>query len=123
MSGEAPLVDTTSASLGRARQRGEVEDLPLNGRNFLDLALQQPGISQDTVLVNSGGGTQGTVFSSNGAPIISNNFLLDGTPTQNAFGFNGAYAVGSTLGLDGIREYRVITTISAPSTACAWAAR
>ena len=110
VSGEAPLVDTTSASLGGLVSEQKIEDLPLNGRNFLDLALQQPGIAQDTVLVNSGGGTQGTVFSSNGAPIISNNFLLDGTPTQNVFGFNGASAVGSSLGLDGIREYRVITS-------------
>ena len=78
VSGEAPLVDTTSASLGGLVNEEKIEDLPLNGRNFLDLALQQPGISQDTVLVDSGGGTQGTVFSSNGAPIISNNFLLDG---------------------------------------------
>jgi carboxypeptidase family protein len=44
VSGEAPLVDTTSASLGGLVNEEKIEDLPLNGRNFLDLALQQPGI-------------------------------------------------------------------------------
>jgi len=87
----------------------KLAELPLNGRNYLDLTLLQPGISQNTVVIQLGGGAGGTIYSSNGAPIISNNFLLDGTPTQNVLGYNGASAVGTTLGLDGIREYKVIT--------------
>jgi hypothetical protein len=109
VSGEAPLVNTTTASLGGLVNEQSLAELPLNGRNFLDLTLLQPGVLQDTVVINLGGGTQGAIYSSNGAPIISNNFLLDGTPTQTIFGYNGASAVGSTLGLDGIREYKVIT--------------
>src|SRR5260370_25032226 len=109
VSGEAPLVNTTTASLGGLVNEQKLAELPLNGRNYLDLVLLQPGISQDTVVVHLGGGGEGTTYSSNGAPIISNNFLLDGTPTQNVLGYNGASAVGSTLGLDGIREYKIIT--------------
>jgi outer membrane receptor protein involved in Fe transport len=109
VSGEAPLVNTTTASLGGLVNETKLAELPLNGRNFLDLVLLQPGVSQDTVVVRLGGGGEGTTYSSNGAPIISNNFLLDGTPTQNVLGYNGASAVGTTLGLDGIREYKVIT--------------
>src|SRR5438270_8329948 len=80
VSGEAPLVNTTTASLGGLVNEQKLAELPLNGRNFLDLSLLQPGVSQDTVVISLGGGTQGTIYSSNGAPIISNNFLLDGTP-------------------------------------------
>jgi hypothetical protein len=109
VTGEAPLVNTTTASLGGLVSEKKIVDLPMNGRNFLDLVLLQPGISQDVVVVHLGGGGEGTTYSSNGAPIISNNFLLDGTPTQNVLGYNGASAVGTTLGLDGIREYKVIT--------------
>ena len=109
VTGEAPLVNTTTASLGGLVSEKKIVDLPLNGRNFLDLVLLQPGVSQDVVVVHLGGGGEGTTYSSNGAPIISNNFLLDGTPTQNVLGYNGASAVGTTLGLDGIREYKVIT--------------
>src|SRR5437016_2513464 len=109
VSSEAPIVNTTTASLGGLVNEQKLTELPLNGRNYLDLTLLQPGISQNTVVIQLGGGAGGTIYSSNGAPIISNNFLLDGTPTQNVLGYNGASAVGTTLGLDGIREYKVIT--------------
>jgi hypothetical protein len=109
VTGEAQLVNTTTASLSGLVSEQKLAELPLNGRNYLDLVLLTPGVSQDTVVVHLGGGGEGTTYSSNGAPIISNNFLLDGTPTQNVLGYNGASAVGTTLGLDGIREYKVIT--------------
>jgi hypothetical protein len=107
---EAPVVNTTSGQLGGLVNEEKMAELPLNGRNFLDLTLLQPGVSQSTTVINLGGGTQGAIYSSNGAPIISNTFLLDGTPLQTVFGFNGASASGTTLGVDGIREYRVITS-------------
>src|SRR5882762_4476702 len=106
---EAPQVNTTSGTLGGLVSEEKIAELPLNGRNYLDLTLLQPGVSQSTVVINLGGGTQGAIYSSNGAPIISNSFLLDGTPMQTVFGFNGASASGTTLGVDGIREYKVVT--------------
>ncbi len=86
----------------------QISDLPLNGRNYIDLSLQQAGISQNK---NNGqfGGMIGTVFSSNGAPTISNNFLLDGTSLVNQTGWGTASMAGTTLGLDGIQEYKVVT--------------
>jgi hypothetical protein len=107
---EAPVVNTTSGSLGGLVNEEKLAELPLNGRDYLDLTLLQPGVSQTSSVVNLGGGTQGVIYSSNGAPIRSNNFLIDGAPMQNIFGFNAASASGSTLGLDGIREYKVITS-------------
>jgi hypothetical protein len=110
VSTEAPVVNTTSGSLGGLVNEEKLAELPLNGRDYLDLTLLQPGVTQTSSVVNLGGGTQGVIYSSNGAPIRSNNFLIDGAPMQNIFGFNAASASGSTLGLDGIREYRVITS-------------
>jgi hypothetical protein len=109
VTGEAPVVNTTSGQLGGLVSEEKIAELPLNGRNYLDLTLLQPGVSQSTTVINLGGGTQGAIYSSNGAPIISNSFLLDGTPLQTVFGFNGASASGTTLGVDGIREYKVVT--------------
>src|SRR5229473_324752 len=106
---ESPVVNTTSGQLGGLVSEEKIAELPLNGRNYLDLTLLQPGVSQATTVINLGGGTQGAIYSSNGAPIISNTFLLDGTPMQTVFGFNGASASGTTLGVDGIREYKVVT--------------
>jgi hypothetical protein len=107
---EAPVVNTTSGSLGGLVNEEKLAELPLNGRDYLDLTLLQPGVAQTSSVVNLGGGTQGVIFSSNGAPIRSNNYLIDGAPMQNIFGFNAASASGSTLGLDGIREYKVLTS-------------
>jgi hypothetical protein len=107
---EAPVINTTSGQLGGLVSEEKISELPLNGRNYDDLTLLQPGVAQTSSVVNLGGGTQGVIYSSNGATIRSNNYLLDGAPMQNIFGFNAASASGSTLGLDGIREYRVITS-------------
>ena len=105
---EAPLIDTTTSSLGGLVTEQKIEDLPLNGRNYTDLILLQPGVTQQT---DEQAGTPGAVFSSNGESTRSNNYLLDGTITQNAFGFSPTSVSGSSLGLDGIQEYRVVTNM------------
>jgi hypothetical protein len=89
---EAPLVNTTSGALGGLVDEEKIEDLPLNGRNYIDLALLQPGVAHHT---SKSGGMPGTTFSSNGAPIRSNNYLLDGASMVTLYGatsstFSGA---------------------------------
>ncbi|MBI2817463.1 MAG: TonB-dependent receptor [Acidobacteria bacterium] len=105
---EAPLVNTTTGSLGGLVDEQRVADLPLNGRNYIDLTLLQPGVQQQSNRTYTGSMT-GTWLSSNGAPIRSNNYLLDGAIMQNLMGATSASVSGSTLGLEGIREYRVVT--------------
>ena len=105
---EAPLVNTTSGSLGGLVDEQKVEDLLLNGRNYIDLTLLQTGVKAFTNL-NYGAGINGTFLSSNGAPLRSNNYLLDGAPMVNLWGGTTASSTGSTLGVEGIREWRVIT--------------
>jgi outer membrane receptor protein involved in Fe transport len=108
--GEAPQVNTTSGTLGGLVSEEKIAELPLNGRNYLDLTLLQPGVTKSVTTVQLGGGTLGTIYSSNGAPTISNNYSIDGAMMQTVFGYNGASAVGTSLGVDGIREYRVVTS-------------
>ena len=71
---ETPLVNTTTGSLGGLVDEQKVADLPLNGRNYIDLTLLQTGVSVYR-LHGDLAGQQGTWFSSNGAPVRSNNFL------------------------------------------------
>ena len=109
---EAPLVNTTSGSLGGLVDEQKVADLPLNGRNYVDLGLMQLGVSQDNI--NRGGNTSGpanvgTWFSSNGAPARSNNYMLDGAILQNYSNTTSAGSSGSTLGVEGVREFRLVT--------------
>jgi hypothetical protein len=109
--GGAPLVETTSSAMGGLVNRKQIQDLPLNGRNYIDLSLLQAGVtnSQNSTGTNGFGGMTGTVYSSNGAPVISNNFLLDGTQIANQSNWGTASFAGTTLGLDGIQEFKVLT--------------
>jgi outer membrane receptor protein involved in Fe transport len=106
VTGEAPLINTQDATLGGTVNETKMEELPLNGRNYIDLALYQPGVNKDKNQNNSQGGTS---FSVNGAPPRSNNFTLDGAVLQNMLGRNPvAGASGDALGLDGIKEFSIV---------------
>src|SRR5690349_20468741 len=74
----APIVNTTSGTLGSLVSEQTVSEFPLDGRNFNDLTLLQTGVSE-----SRGASTTGTLngvqFSANGAPVRSNLFTLDGT--------------------------------------------
>jgi len=116
VTGEAPIVNTQDATLGGLVNEQYMTDLPVNGRNYVDLSLIEPGINQDKNSSTGPGAsnpspTAYTSFSADGAPPRSNLFTLDGaiTNTQEGRGPQNA-AAGSSLGMDGIKEYRIITS-------------
>ena len=110
VTGEAPLVNTTNSALGSMVNEQRMADLPLNGRNYVDLTLILPGVAKHTLSSGGGFGSAGTWFSANGAPVRSNNFTLDGALTVNALGASTSSEAGTTLGVGGIREYKVVTS-------------
>ena len=105
---EAPQVNTTNGELGGLVNEQQMAELPLNGRNYIDLSLMQAGVTEDKNF-SGGGGQVGTSYSANGATVRSNNFTLDGAPTATIYGRNPATQSGDTMGVDGIKEYKVIT--------------
>ncbi len=109
----APIVDTTSSALSQTVTPQQMTDLPLNGRNYVQLALLQTGAVEFKQHPSSGSGanlgTTGTYFSVNGAPARANAYLLDGTSLTVYGGATGASISGSTLGLDGIKEFSIVT--------------
>ena len=113
VSGEVAMVNTQDATLGGTVNEQRMQDLPLNGRNYVDLSLLQPGVNQDKQH-GSAGGAVGTSFSANGAPVRSNNFTLDGAILQTINGRNPSSLDGTTLGVDGIKEFKIITSNFAP---------
>lgn len=101
------LVNTQTAELSYLVGERAMRELPLNGRNYTDLALLQPGV---TAFPHRDGGSvvaHGLAMSINGQDPRSNTYLLDGT-IQNDF-TNGpaGSAAGTVLGLETIREFRV----------------
>jgi carboxypeptidase family protein/TonB-dependent receptor-like protein len=106
VTGEAPIVNTQDSTLGGTVNEQKIAELPLNGRNYIDLSLLQPGVNPDKNQRNQAG----TSFSVNGAPPRSNNFTLDGAILQNRTGRSPvAGGSGDALGVDGIKEYKIVT--------------
>ena len=104
-----PLVNTATSELSFLVGEQAIESLPLNGRNYTDLALLQPGV---LAYPSRDGGSvvaHGLGMSVNGQDYRSNVYLIDGT-LQNDF-TNGpaGSAAGTALGMESIREFRVET--------------
>jgi len=111
VSGASMHVEASTAELGTAIAATEVNDLPLNGRNFLELLTLTPGISPINTAQNAAGGgiwagnTIGsfTYPSVNGQCNRCNLFLLDGFMDQ----ITNMSIVGATPIIDGIQEFKV----------------
>jgi hypothetical protein len=103
----APLVDTTVTSLGKTVQERDVLDLPLNGRNFSQLGLLQPGVVPITPGLQAAGGSlrNGQAYAVNGQRPESNNFLIDGADNFN--GVDGGFVIQPPI--DSIAEFRILT--------------
>jgi hypothetical protein len=81
---EVPLIQTESSSVQTSVNEKQMQDLPLNGRNPLQLTTLTPG----TVLTNVGtesGQQDNTGLSVNGLRATQNNYQLDGTTYTNRF--------------------------------------
>ena len=104
---EIPTVNTTSSDMSYLVTSEQIEQIPLNGRNYTDLALLQPGVN---AFPHRDGGSvvaHGLGMSVNGQDPRSNVYLLDGTLTNDFTNGPTGSAAGTALGLDTIREFRV----------------
>ena len=107
VSADAALIEPTVTSMGEVVQRRELEDLPLNGRNFWQLGLLQPGVVPLTPGVIEAGGSlrNGQAYAVNGQRPESNNFLIDGANNFN--GVDGGFILKPPV--DAIGEFRILT--------------
>ena len=102
----ALVLDTASASVGQTITEKQVTDLPLNGRNFLQLLFLGAGAVETTG--EQGGMRQGVgnAISIMGARPTSNNFMIDGTANiDTSIGTPAAI-----LSVDAIQEFKEQTT-------------
>jgi outer membrane receptor protein involved in Fe transport len=107
VSADAELIEPTVTSMGKVVQQQELEDLPLNGRNFAQLGLLQPGVVPLTPGIAEAGGSlrNGQAYAVNGQRPESNNFLIDGANNFN--GVDGGFVLKPPV--DAISEFRIIT--------------
>jgi hypothetical protein len=107
VTGERPQLETETSDLGQVVDSQRINALPLNGRNYAQLALLGAGVAN----AEPGARTETTYgFSANGARSLQNNFLLDGIDNNANLGdvLNGAaYVVQPAV--DAIAEFKVET--------------
>jgi hypothetical protein len=77
-----PLLESSNASIGQVIETQAIADLPLNGRNYLDLAKLSIGVTEPSGIGSAGTtgdrAKNGGAFIANGTRSDQNNFLLDG---------------------------------------------
>jgi len=95
-----PLLNTDSPMKGDVVAAREMVDIPLDGRDFTDLAALVPGVE------NKAEGGQGSGFAVNGARADNTNFIIDGFNDRNP----RAGQPQASPPIDAMREFKVQTT-------------
>ncbi|MBI3262577.1 MAG: TonB-dependent receptor, partial [Acidobacteria bacterium] len=103
VTGESPLVDTTSSAVSTSVTNEQIQDLPVATRRWLDLAMLTPGTSQDAI---RGQFYRGNVNVGAGLREYSNGFVVDGV--NNTWAEMGE--ARQNFGMDSIREFKVSTS-------------
>ncbi len=98
---EQSVIQTETSSLGQVVNARQMVDLPLNGRNYLDLATLTSGV----VRVEGTNGNAGGGFVANGTRGNLNNFLLDGIDNNS----NDSGQSVLRTNVDAIQEFKVQT--------------
>lgn len=109
-----PLIETQGATISGLVGEKQILDLPLNGRDFYQLALLEPGVTP--IAANSfpspWQNTTNGKFAANGMRPSMNSTVLDGSEVSDP-GHNQPLGgpSGSALGVDATREFRVLTNM------------
>jgi hypothetical protein len=110
VSGDAAVLDAARTRIAGAVPQSEAGALPLNGRNFLDLALLVAGVSPTNTgsnqLFAETSAVPGQGISIGSQRNFSNNFIVDGlSANDDAAGLSGVF-----YGLDAVHEFQVVTS-------------
>src|SRR5271166_5997886 len=99
-------METSGSEVSHVVPQQAIENLPLNGRRFADLALLTPGVTQDprSLTSNSNGD-----LAFGGVRGFQNNFLVDGADNNNSFyaQARGRYRAPYQFSNEVIKEFRV----------------
>src|SRR6202451_4479193 len=107
VSADAALVQNTVSSLGETVMEHEILDLPLDGRNFSQLGLLQPGVVPLTPgLLEAGGpARQNQAYAVDGQRPESNNFMIDGADNESSV--DGGFVLKPPI--DAIAEFKILS--------------
>ncbi len=110
VNGEAPVLEAARTQIAGTISQNEVKDLPLNGRNYLDIALFVPGVSPTNTAANQlfaeSSAIPGQGISIGSQRNFSNGFIIDGMSAND----DAAGVAGTFIGVDVVDELQVVTS-------------
>ena len=109
--GEAPLLSTQDAVTGQTLNREFVNDLPLLGRNPLDLVRLAPGVTRIAGVGYDTGDNNNVIV--NGSRNSNADVLVDGLTTNITISHGGVQGYVEVLELDAVQEFKVQSNFSA----------
>ncbi len=99
-----PLLTVNEAAQGQVIDNQKMVELPLNGRDYIQLALLSAGTNEAANGARTGG------FSGSGMRSTQNNYLLDGVDNNNAqIAYQGRQGEAVKPNVDAIQEFKVLT--------------
>ena len=107
---DAPLIETVRTQVTETIRPTDISSLPLNGRNYLDLALLVPGVSQTNTGSNQRfaetSAVPGQGLSVTGQRNLNNSFIVDGLSVND----DAADLTGTYFSQEVVREFQVISS-------------
>jgi len=107
---EVPILETVRTQLTETVRPAEIDRLPLNGRNYLDLAMLVPGVSPTNTGSNQRfaetSAVPGQGISVAGQRNLYNSFIVDGVSAND----DAADLTGTYFSQEVIREFQVVTS-------------
>ncbi len=107
---DAIVIETARSQIASTITQTEVASLPMNGRNFLDLALLVPGVSppniSSTQLFAETSAVPGVGISIGSQRNLSNSFIVDGLSAND----DAAGLSGMPFGVDAVEQFQVVTS-------------
>src|SRR5579875_143435 len=112
---QAVTINLANATLGGLDNSVAIEQLPLNGRSWTDLAVLQPGVhvAQDQPPISAGDRVKrglGLNLIISGARPQENNYLIDGINFDDYGNAGPGSVLGGNLGTDAVAEFSILTT-------------
>jgi hypothetical protein len=110
VSGQPTVLEAARSQIAGTVSQAEVQNLPMNGRNFLDLALLIPGVSPTNVgstqLFAETSAVPGQGISISSQRNFSNSFIVDGLSAND----DAAGLSGMPYGVDAVDQFQVVTS-------------
>jgi hypothetical protein len=106
VTGEAPLIDTTTSQLGEVVTAREIDSIPSQGRTQFGLVQLVPGVTPNLASIGEGD-FEGDNFSANGQVGDRNQWNVDGVSNQQSNG--GGSGPQARVPLDSTAEFQVLT--------------